>query len=233
MGAGEEGLRRRVLCVDDDALFGGQLTRWLDSQGFQCSLARTATEGLVAVAKETFAAALLDWNLPGPLSGFELCREFRNLKIPVAIIMLSGRTEAEDRVQALNAGADDFVVKPFDPEELCARIRAVLRRCESPRTAQTTDRLCYGPFEYHPIEGLIVVAGSEKRLTPRQTRLIARLIHAAGNVVPNEDIWKDFGVARPPDLANIRMHVYALRRQLKHYGAWIKTIPGRGYALGS
>ena len=193
----------------------------------------------MSAARDLPDMSLVGFDLAGPLSGRRLCRELLRLDPSMGIILLGGQPTASERVAAMDSGADDCVPDSFDADELCARIRAVLRRrsgflgpaAETAVPGLGGNVLEWGPLSLRPLDHIVAVEGVERELTRAQTRILVRLIRAAGAIVSNEDIWKDFAVSRCPSLGNIRVHVHALRRRVDPYGHLIETWRGHGYSL--
>jgi two-component system phosphate regulon response regulator PhoB len=221
----------RVLVVDDepDLL---ELVRYnLEKEGFRVDTARDAEEGLAALRRATPAAIVLDLMLPGS-SGLEVLKRLRaspqTSGIPVIILTAKG-AEA-DRVVGLELGADDYVVKPFSPRELVARVRAVLRR--SKRAADSAPPVVRaGPLEIDTEKRTVTAAGAAAPLTTTEFDLLLCLARRPGRAFKRgELIAEALGEDAVVTERVIDAHVAAVRRKLgEEAGAWIETLRGFGY----
>jgi DNA-binding response OmpR family regulator len=221
-----------ILVVDDDPAIREMLLPALAGAGFA-----TQEAASTAAARHLIAAAppdllLLDWMLPGQ-SGYEFARElFMDTSLPaIPVIMLTARDQEEDKVAALEAGADDYVSKPFSISELLARIRAVLRRGR----ATTSTRLRVGRLEIDFDAREVTVAGRRKLLTSYEFDLLAALARAAGRVLSREQLLDALRGAQHESFdRSIDVHVSKLRAKLEadpKAPRHIKTVRGVGYVL--
>jgi DNA-binding response OmpR family regulator len=218
----------RLLLVEDDESIGRPLTRTLTGQGYAVDWARTARAALDAVRDDT-ALVLLDLGLPDG-DGIAICERLRERRPGVAIVMLTARREEVDVVLGLNAGADDYVVKPFRLAELLARVHARLRARGSVEAAAP---LRAGTLAVDEAARRAWLGGREVELRPKEFDLLALLAREAGNVVLRErimrDVWDEhwFGSTKTLDI-----HMSTLRRKLAAVGPCaITTIRGVGYRL--
>jgi DNA-binding response OmpR family regulator len=218
-----------VLVVEDDPDIGPDLVRALVGYGYQASLAPTGAAALDAVADRPPDLILLDLGLPD-LDGVALCRELRAVVVNAVIVMLTARTDELDVVVGLDAGADDYLTKPFRLTELLARLRAHLRRQSS---AAGTASVVVGRLQLDGAARRATVGGKELVLRPREFDLLLALASRAGEVVTREDlmakVWDEnwFGPTKTLDV-----HVSVLRRKLAELGedpGRITTLRGRGY----
>jgi DNA-binding response OmpR family regulator len=231
----------KILCVEDNEIEGQMVVHGLTRDDWECDLVSSGEEALELALAHSYRLALLDWNLAGELSGPDVCRELRARRLPLGIVLVSGRLDANDKILALDVGADDYVTKPFVIEELAARVRAVLRRYagaerisdEGPSSSPRVPApgLAWGPFEVRFSDGSVFVDGVEQELTKRQERILVLLLANVGQVVTNDVIWKEFRVKHRPVLGNIRAHIASLRRRLGRHGALIQTFRGVGYGI--
>jgi DNA-binding response OmpR family regulator len=217
----------RLLLVEDDESIGRPLTRTLEGQGYAVDWARSARAALDALRDDT-ALVLLDLGLPDA-DGLAVCERLRGRNPGLAIVMLTARREEADVVLGLNAGADDYVVKPFRLAELLARIRARLRG--SPLTADGPVRV--GALTVDAAARRAWVSDAEVGLRPKEFDLLVLLASEAGHVVQRErimrDVWDEhwFGSTKTLDI-----HVSTLRRKLAALGpSTITTVRGVGYRL--
>jgi two-component system, OmpR family, response regulator ResD len=217
----------RVLIADDDTVVRDVVRRYLERDGLDVMVADDGTEALRVLGTEHIDVAVLDVMMPGP-NGLALCRTLRNAGgYPIPVILLTALSEEDDRIAGLEAGADDYVTKPFSPRELALRVRSVLRRASA--AAPTL------PMEIN-VDGLKVVTaarsvyveGRKVGLTNREFDLLLFFLHHAGAVFTRDEllklVWRwDFG-----DLSTVTVHVKRLRTKLG-YGHRIETVWGRGY----
>jgi DNA-binding response OmpR family regulator len=220
----------RVLVVEDDATLGGGLCQALETSGYRASWARTGTEAL-ELAQDPHDVVLLDLTLPD-LDGVEVCRRLRAGQPRLAIVMLTARRDEIDVIVGLDAGADDYLTKPFRLGELLARVRAHARRLESDSPG---ERLVVGDLELDRAARRAWLAGRELDLRPKEFDLLALLMDEAGRAVPREqimaEVWDEhwFGSTKTLD-----MHIAALRRKLgeqPEQPGRITTLRGVGYRL--
>jgi DNA-binding response OmpR family regulator len=217
--------RERILIVEDDAVIGSELLKALSASGYEASLARTGRAGREDARTHPPDLILLDLGLPD-IEGVELCRRLRADLPQTVIVVLTARTEEFEVVVALDAGADDYLTKPFRLTELVARLRAHLRR----RGAQPGDKVVTVGQVRLDLPARRVYAGdAEVLLRPKEFDLLTALVTRAGEVVTREqlmdEVWDEnwFGPTKTLDV-----HVSTLRRKLGAY-AHITTLRGRGY----
>jgi DNA-binding response OmpR family regulator len=220
----------RVLVVEDDITLGGGLRQALAAQGYRASWAQTGAEAL-ELAHDPHDLVLLDLKLPD-MDGVQLCRRLRAAQPQLVIVMLTARREEIDVIVGLDAGADDYLTKPFRLAELLARIRAHTRRLES---AGPVGRLVVGDLELDRAARRVWLDGRELDLRPKEFDLLALLMAEAGRAVARDrimaEVWDEhwFGSTKTLD-----MHIVALRRKLGEPAARpgrITTLRGVGYRL--
>ncbi|GLW67930.1 DNA-binding response regulator [Kitasatospora phosalacinea] len=223
------GTAGRVLVVDDDAAIRRSLERGLRLSGFRVAVAADGAQALAALAAEPPDVLVLDVGMPG-LSGTEVCRTLRARADDTPVLMLSALDELADRVAGLQAGADDYLVKPFALEELVLRLHALLRR----RPPQPSDLLRVGPLRIHPETRQAFWEDTELRLTRREFELLAQLARNAGIVLSREvlldRVWGyDFEVRSDA----VDTFVSYLRRKLEADGRprTVHTVRGVGFVL--
>ncbi|MBX3191506.1 MAG: response regulator transcription factor [Labilithrix sp.] len=218
----------KVLVVEDDNKLARFLEKAFSEEGYDVSTCRTGREAVTKVASVSYALVLLDWMLP-ELDGLEACRRIRASGNTVPIVMLSARADVGERVLALDAGADDYLTKPFHLEELLARARAALRRAST--EART---LTIGALRIDLVEHVVRVAEAIIDLTPREFALLALLARSAGRVVSRRDIlervWR---TSRDLGSNVLEVHVKNLREKLGAAAPTIETVRGAGYRLST
>ena len=217
----------RILLVDDDTKILGLLQRGLAYEGFEVYSATDGEAGLVAAHTHRPHLILLDIAMPGP-DGFELCRHFRQ-QSDTAVIMLTARDDVQDKVSALNLGADDHVAKPFSFDELVARIRAVLRRHRT-----EGEPLVYADLLLNPATHEVERAGQPIALTAREYELLLLFMRHPRQVLTREQILEQiWGYQTEVDTNVVDVFIGHLRQKLEADGGsrLIQTLRGIGYAL--
>ena len=214
--------------IEDDAALAGLVRDYLKPFGYEVIAAATATEGLRRLP-EAWAAVLLDVMLPD-LDGFEVCRRIRaGSELPV--LMLTARGQDEDRIVGLEIGADDYLPKPFNPRELLARLRAVLRR----RAGVATPALSFGRLEIDPQARQVRLDGRERPLTSHQFDLLAALAESAGRVLGRETLMERAGHAAGEAFdRSIDVHVSRIRAAIEDdpkRPRRLLTVRGAGYVF--
>jgi two-component system response regulator MprA len=215
--------RERVLVVDDDPPLRRMLERTLAAEGFEVTVAPDGGAALVAVERTPPDLIVLDVAMPA-LDGLAVCRRLRGKGLPTPILMLTARDAVPDRVAGLEAGADDYLVKPFAVQELIARLRALTRR-----GSDSTRLLSYGDLTLDVQSRAATRAGRAIELTGRETALLELLLREQGRTVTREhaieEIWGGGAEANVVD-----RYVTRLRRKLGP-PALIRTVRGTGFAL--
>jgi two-component system response regulator CpxR len=217
----------RILLVDDDAELCNLLSEFLKREGFSVECEHEGHSGLQKAGAGGVDLVVLDVMLPG-LDGFEILRRLRpQSKVPV--IMLTARGEDVDRIIGLELGADDYLPKPFNPRELAARIRAVLRRYEQ-RPPATAGRVEVNGVALDPGTREVFTEGRRVDLTTFEFDILEMLMRSAGRVLSRDRLMENFynRKATPFD-RSIDMHISHLRKKIEHGSTLIKTIRGVGY----
>src|SRR5262249_1034472 len=229
---------RRILVIDDDVELCELLKEFLSSEGFASESVHDGESGLTQAATGAYAMIVLDVMLPG-LNGFEVLGRIRQLgRLPV--LMLTARGEDVDRIVGLELGADDYLPKPFNPRELVARIRAILRRTPTGQFEEFTpssEKLCIGDVELDRGSHRVCRNGELVELTAVEFSLLALLLRFAGCVIAREELVKSvLGRQFNPLDRSIDMHVSNLRKKLGHEVCIagssverIKNVRGVGY----
>lgn len=221
----------RVLVIDDELGIRRLLEAVLVRAGHDAVLAATASEAITAAQREAFDAAIVDLGLPDR-DGLEVVAILR-AKSDLPIIVLSARTDVVDKIAALDLGADDYLSKPFDGNELLARLRVVMRRG---RVSSADGLIRHGPITVDRAHHTVLCRGQPVRLTPREFELLAALAEAGGRVLTStrllEQVW---GKAHAADVEYLRVAIRALRLKIEAEPAAPQLIinePGIGYRLG-
>ena len=220
----------RILTVEDDERIRTAVSLALEEEGWEVKETANGEDALVAFAQNPSDVVLIDIMLPG-IDGFEVCRRIRRLG-DVPIVMVTARSDSHDVVAGLEAGADDYLRKPFDPKELSARVRALLRRS---RPSESPAQMVIDQLEVIPDEGVVRLAGEEIHLTRTEFRLLVELASSPGKVMSREDllerVWaRDYF----DDERLVDVHVRRLRTKIEPDPAnprYVVTVRGMGYKL--
>jgi DNA-binding response OmpR family regulator len=219
----------RILVVDDDAHVAGSVRRGLEGEGYAVDVALDGTEGHWLASENPYDAMVLDSMLPG-MSGDELCARLRAAGVWTPILMLTARSGESDEAQALDAGADDFLSKPFSYVVLLARLRALLRRGGVQRPAV----LVAGDLTLDPATHRVARGDVELALSPRQFSLLEYFLRHAGEVLPKsrllEHVW-DFSFEGDPNIVEVYVHQLRLRVDEPFGRSALQTVRGAGYRL--
>jgi DNA-binding response OmpR family regulator len=221
-----------ILLIDDDVELCAMLTEYLGRYGFRVRQVHRGDAGLKAALEKNYALVLLDVMLPG-LDGFEVLKRIR-AESRVSVLLLTARGEDVDRIVGLEIGADDYLSKPFNPRELLARIRAILRRSQSAVPVQEQNLLRVEGLELNGAARTVTDEGKKIELTDVEFALLEALMRAPGKVVSREEISESvLGRKFHPFDRSLDMHVSRLRRKLGERGGEerVKTIRGMGYQL--
>jgi DNA-binding response OmpR family regulator len=220
----------RVLIVDDDIELCRLLGERLSSEGFALEAIHDGPRGLERVLSEEHALVILDLMLPG-MGGLDVLRRLR-VHSPVPVLILTARGEDVDRILGLEIGADDYLPKPFNPRELIARIRAILRRTS--RTSATGNLVIVGDVELDPAAREVRMGGTQIDLTSVEFALLETLLRDAGRVVTREQLTETvLGRKLGPFDRVIDVHISNLRKKLSrvHGEERIKAVRGSGYVF--
>lgn len=215
----------RILLAEDDPLLGDGLRAGLRQQGFQVDWVRDGVAAGHELQNTAYAAAVLDLGLP-KADGLAVLSGARERGIGTPVLVLTARDAVPDRVLGLNLGADDYVVKPIDLDELAARLRALVRRAHG----QPQDRIRHGLLLLDPAMRTVTVAGEAVNLTLREFDLLHELMLANGRALSREQLEERlYPWGQEVESNAIEVHVHHLRRKLG--AATIRTLRGIGYAL--
>jgi DNA-binding response OmpR family regulator len=217
----------RVLIADDDAVVRDVVRRYLERDGLEVRVVGDGNEALRILSTERIDVAVLDVMMPGP-NGLSLCRTLRQGgDYTVPVILLTALSEEDDRIAGLEAGADDYLTKPFSPRELALRVRSVLRRTPAPPAAVPLE-ITVGQLTVSTAARAVTVAGQSVGLTNREFDLLLFFMTHTDTVFSREELLKrvwnwDFG-----DLSTVTVHVKRLRSKLGEHHR-VQTVWGRGY----
>jgi two-component system, OmpR family, copper resistance phosphate regulon response regulator CusR len=217
----------RILIVEDSAGIVGFLRKGLREEGYTVEVAADGDTGFRRAVGERFDAAVVDVMLPGR-DGFQLVRDLREAGVELPVLLLTARDRVEDKVEGLDAGADDYLTKPFDFPELAARLRALLRRKGSGAAAT----LRVGDLELDPATHEVRRAGERVELTPKEFALLEFLVRNAerplSRAVIMEHVW---GIRFDPGTNVVDVFINSLRNKLDPDREMIQTVRGVGYII--
>ena len=222
----------RILIVEDELPMRTALQDVLAAEGYRVLTAADGAAGLERAVNEKPDLILLDIMMPA-LDGYSVCAELRRLDNPVPVLMLTAKGQVEDRVAGLDAGADDYLVKPFSTEELLARVRALLRRVK--RGQRASDILRLGDIRIDLVKQTAARGRKDLHLTAKEFAMLRLMADAAGEPVSRERfldaVW---GYTAFPTTRTVDNHIASLRAKLESHPEvprWIKTVHGVGYKL--
>jgi len=221
----------RILVVEDDRDIGDLVSRYLEKAGFAVELLSSGRDALSAIAERPPDLLVLDLMLPH-VDGLEICRAARASEQTAAIpiIMLTARAEESDRIVGLELGADDYMAKPFSPNELVARVRALLRRTS--RSPAAGGTLKYGPIVVDAARHTVSSNGKNVTLTAKEFLLLVYLLQHRGRVLSRDilltDVW---GYKYTGGTRTVDVHIRRLREKLSSLGGALVTVKQFGYKL--
>jgi two-component system phosphate regulon response regulator OmpR len=219
-----------ILVVDDDTRLRSLLRKYLSDNGFLVSTAADATEARTQLAAMAFDLLVLDVMMPGE-SGLELTRAVRG-ENPVPILLLTAMSEAADRINGLESGADDYLAKPFEPRELLLRIASILRRAPREPSPPAGKECRFGRFSFDVTRAELREDGQPVHLTSAEAGLLAVLAAAPGETLSREELGSRTGNAG--NLRTVDVQVTRLRKKLEddpRLPRYLQTVRGRGYVL--
>jgi two-component system alkaline phosphatase synthesis response regulator PhoP len=219
-----------ILVVDDEANIRELARIYLEQEGYQVTMAATGTQALDLIGRQPPALVVLDLMLP-EIDGWEVCRQVRaTSRLP--IIMLTARDDDVDKIVGLELGADDYITKPFNPRELVARVRAVLRRSQAtpPSPAEAIRQI--GNLSIDPAAREVTVDGSPVALRAKEFELLLALVSHANKVLTRQQLLDQvWGYDYYGETRTVDVHISHLRDKLGHSDLQIETVWGVGYKL--
>jgi len=220
---------QKVLVVEDEESIASFVAIYLKKGGFNVAVAATGTEALVKASAEHPALIVLDLALPD-IDGIDVCRKIRQ-RSDVPILMLTARDDDVDKIIGLEVGADDYLTKPFNPRELVARVKSILRRAAPARRALETAVLTHGDLFIDAGRHEVTVAGAEVQLAPKEFDLLWELLDHRGLVLTRDQLLERvWGYTFAGDTRTVDVHVRQVRRKLGE-ACPIVTVWGVGYKV--
>jgi DNA-binding response OmpR family regulator len=229
METAEKQVQLSLLLVDDDKELCAMMKEFFAEAGHRLDCEFDGKRGLACAASGTYDLVILDVMLPA-LDGFTVLQHLRRRK-DLPVIILTARVQHQDRILGLNAGADDYLLKPFDPDELLARIRAVLRRTDTATRKRSAD-ITIGDIRINATTREVWIAGSSAELTEMEFALLEILMRSAGRVISRDELTLAlFERAATPYDRILDVHISHLRKKLEGGRGLIRTIRGVGYVF--
>ncbi len=220
--------KSKILIVDDDENICQLIELYLRKDGYDVDVCNCGEAAIEKLREEAFDAVLLDVMMPG-IDGFETLEEVRKFSY-IPVIMLSARGESMDKISGLDRGADDYITKPFEPQELIARLKAVLRRIK-PVTAQKQVELCN--LAVNLSDFTVLLDGEKIDMTPKETELLYTLAKTPMHVFTREDLLnRIWGQNYSGDPRTVDVHIKRIREKLGENKSWrLTTVWGIGYKI--
>lgn len=222
----------KILIIEDDPDFAASIQLALKGQNHSIEHAKDGEDGLHRLHTYTYDLIICDWMLPS-ISGIEIIKEYRSSKGTTMILMLTGRSATGDIITGFDAGADDYLVKPFNIRELLARVNALLRRSVA---TETYDELSHGPIKYNPSTMTVTNNGTELKLSRKELQLLSLFLSNPTRIFSLENlltaVWQDDPSASED---TVRTHIKTLRQKLQAGGDCeiISNVHGKGYRLSA
>ncbi len=217
----------RILIVEDESLLANRLATTLGERGYAVDIARDGDRADVLAGTESYDAVILDLGLPR-VDGLTLLERWRSGGMTVPVLVLTARGSWSEKVRGIDGGADDYLTKPFQMEELLARLRALIRRS----SGQLTPELRFGAVALDPRTSSVTLEGRPVKLTSHEFRVLSYLMHHRGRVVSQAELTEHiYAQAFDRDSNTVEVFIARLRRKLG--AATIETIRGLGYRIGT
>lgn len=220
----------RILLVDDETALTEPLGRVLRREGYRVDVAADGASGRRLALAQPYDLLILDWMLP-ECSGVDLCRDLRRQDTRTPVLFLTAKDTVDDRVEGLDAGADDYLVKPFELKELLARVRALLRRSPSPESGEAQPTLTAHDLSLDVGNQVATRAGRVIELSEKETQLLALLMQQPGQILSHEDLLSGVWGSNPPGSNVLAAQIRLLRRKIDASGETplILSVYGKGY----
>lgn len=223
--------KRSILVIEDDPALGFLISDFLGDKGFDVELTKNGDEGIKAFKKKSFDVIIVDVMMPVK-DGFAVAKEVRETDDNTPLIFLTARNFKEDKLKGFEIGADDYITKPFDEEELLARVKALLRRQTSDSKKSVADQISIGLYTFEPgSQALTTPGGETRRLTEKETKVLNYLVKNANQLVKREDalkaVWgvNDYFLGRSLDVFITRLRKYLSEDP----NVKIETVHGVGF----
>jgi len=215
----------RLLLVEDDVMVGTSIRTGLRQEGYTVDWVRDGVAAELAVQTTDYEAILLDIGLPKK-SGLDVLARWRRQNNPVPVLIITARDAVADRVCGLDAGADDYLVKPFDLDELAARLRALLRR----RSGRNTPRIEHGTLTLDPLTHEVKLEGNTINLSGREFALLHTLLESPGIPLSRAKLEDQiYGWGEEISSNTVEVYIHSLRRKLGNH--WVRNVRGVGYMI--
>lgn len=217
-----------ILVVDDDARLRGLLKEFLSSKGYRVTTAPSALAAKTMMSGLSFDAMVLDVMMPGE-SGLAFIKRLRGKALVMPVLMLSALAESDDRISGLESGSDDYLTKPFEPQELLLRLQSLIRRSQA--VVAQTQSVRFGPFAFEVQLGELLKSGKVVKLTTSEKVILRLLINASGKAVSRDDLA---GGASPDATRKVDVQINRLRQKIEDDPSmprYLQTMRGQGYAL--
>lgn len=217
----------RVLLIEDDDVLGDALNQSLINAGYAVDWAKDGMNADLALHDQIYQAAVLDLGLP-KLDGIEVLRKLRKRKVLIPVLIISAREGIDDRIKALDLGADDYLVKPFKLPELEARLRALIRRSNH----SANSLVEFGPLSFNTIDRTVSIDQVFLVFSKREIGILETLILREGRVVSKDALIENlYNWSEEVSGNAIEVYIHRIRKKLEPYGVLIKTMSGAGYIL--
>ena len=219
----------RILIAEDEVSIAKALQLMLEKNKYSVDVVHNGTDALDYICAGEYDALVLDIMMPG-MDGISVLTEARRRGVTTPALFLTAKSEVEDRIAGLDAGADDYLPKPFATAELLARVRAVLRRTEKKPQEQQWQ---VGPLQVYPLRRQVQVNGREVMLTYKEFEILSLLLQEQGRVLTRDTLMdRVWGLEAERENRTLDVHIRTLRQKLGEAGGLIETVRGVGYKLG-
>ena len=223
----------KILLVDDEVELTDSLSKILSYEGYQIDIAHEGYKGIELALQNNYDLLILDWMLPGK-SGLEICQELRDHSLTTPVLFLTAKDTIDDRVIGLDAGADDYLIKPFELRELLARVRALLRRIPTIEH-NVPEKLKFGNLELDQDNQLVYRSGKAIELSEKELELLEYFMSNSGQLLTHEEIYNHLWKNNSKPSSNVvAALIRLLRRKIEVKGEpnLIHTVYGKGYRFG-